>query len=103
VITVSKQVYEALRDGAQQYNGIGAGSFVDRHGDPLCKGGLLGARWGMMSPLNRDSYRCGLRSDVNDDIVVRINLRKGKFGHDVYDRVSFEDYVAEGNIVCAEL
>jgi len=99
MIELPKNVYEALRDGAVRYDGIGGGQFNDYKHVPLCKAGILNA---VDRDYNRAAADLGLTSTVNDRIVATINWRKGMQVYR-FARVSFDEYVTEGHIVCAEL
>jgi hypothetical protein len=96
-IVLPADVYDALKESADKYGGIGALAYRDENGAPLCKAGHLGnSNEKKDSPLNLAALDVCLHAGLSDDIVRGINSSKG--ASDLNARVSFSEYVREGNI-----
>lgn len=102
-ITLPAEVYDALKASAEKYGGIGAGWYSDPDVDqrteddptiPFCViGHATQCNFGLETRL------AGLREGANDLAVARINARKCA---PLEARVSWDEYVAELNIVRGE-
>lgn len=101
---LSADIYDAIELSARAYGGIGAGSW-DRSEDgervPFCVHGHADFICGDASALDvkRVLYAAGISLGANDRAVERVNIRKGVY---LRDRISFEEWTAELNVVRGE-
>lgn len=104
VIKLPPDQYHALHFSSLVYGGIGADAFTDGYGRPLCVHGHLRRLYGPVMP---DSVVFGrtrflVNYTDNDNAVRRVNERKGKPKRNRSQRITFEEWCAELNVVPAE-
>lgn len=103
MIVLPAKTYDRLRAQALTYGGVGAVAFyLMRNGAylPYCAHGLaVGLPYNPLSiTCDAELQQAGLTAQRSDAIVHAVN-RRLRGGPDVYSRVSWDDYVTEGQIV----
>lgn len=111
-IVLPPDVFSTYHFATLVYKGIGGGAYsvgIPPAQQPYCQagfrdflcgyfylGGNLPPRY--IQQLALEQY--GITVALNDDIVAAVNKRKGRTNLDA--RISWEEYCAEGNIICGE-
>jgi hypothetical protein len=96
-IVLPANVYDTLEFSTLVYGGIGGGWYTtsrrgDLSGKPLC---FLGHADGAGVAGDSLTELYGINALISDGIVARVNERKGK---DKHDRITWDEFVREGNI-----
>lgn len=109
MIPIRADVFDALKASAERYGGIGGGYMREYWKDDNAPHCLLGHAFDIADrddePIPDINDRLldatdGSPADLNDAVVERINIRND--APNFYDRVTWEEYIAEMNWVRSE-